>query len=107
MTDLVKPLKLRIKDKHASVLRALARDVNTVWNFCNETSYRAVREKHKFHSGFDLQKLTDGFSKCESIRIGSATTQQVCEDYATRRQQCNSPTKAVLVEAGVTRQHVT
>jgi len=29
----VKTLKLRIKDKHAKVLRAMARDVNTVWNY--------------------------------------------------------------------------
>jgi putative transposase len=85
--DTIKTLKLRIKDKHASVLRAMARDVNMAWNFCNETSARAVREKGKFLSGFDLQKLTDGFSKCEGVRVGSATTQQVCEEYATRRRQ--------------------
>ena len=29
-----KTLKLRIKDKHARVLSAMAREVNTVWNFC-------------------------------------------------------------------------
>ncbi len=85
--ETVKTLKLRIKDQHASVLRSMARDVNTVWNFCNETSARAVREKRKFLSGFDLQKLTDGFSKCDGVSIGSATTQQVCEEYATRRRQ--------------------
>ncbi|MDP3351963.1 MULTISPECIES: RNA-guided endonuclease InsQ/TnpB family protein [unclassified Hydrogenophaga] len=85
--DTVKTLKLRIKDKHASVLRAMARDVNMVWNYCNETSARSVREKGKFLSGFDLQKLTDGFSKCDGVKVGSATTQQVCEEYATRRRQ--------------------
>lgn len=85
--EAVKTLKLRIKDKHASVLASMAREVNTVWNFCNETSARAVREKGKFLSGFDLQKLTDGFSKCDGVKIGSATTQQVCEEYATRRRQ--------------------
>ena len=85
--DFVKTLKLRIKDKHARVLDFMARDVNRVWNFCNETSARAVREKGKFLGGFDLQKLTDGFSKCEGVLIGSATTQQVCEEYATRRRQ--------------------
>lgn len=85
--DTVKTLKLRIKDKHASALRAMAREVNTVWNFCNETSARAIQEKGKFLSGFDLQKLTDGFSKCDGVMIGSATTQQVCEEYATRRWQ--------------------
>lgn len=87
MDHMIKTLKLRIKDKHASVLRSMAREVNMTWNFCNETSARAVREKGKFLSGFDLQKLTDGFSTCEGVNIGSATTQQVCEEYATRRRQ--------------------
>lgn len=82
-----KTLKLRIKDRHAKVLRQMAREVNTVWNFCNETSHRAIRERHQWLSGFDLQKLTDGFSKCDGVLIGSATTQQVCEDYAKARKQ--------------------
>lgn len=82
-----KTLKLRIKDRHASVLRQMAREVNTVWNFCNETSHRAIRERRQWLSGFDLQKLTDGFSKCDGVLIGSATSQQVCEDYAKARKQ--------------------
>lgn len=82
-----KTFKLRIKDRHAKVLRQMAREVNTVWNFCNETSHRAIRERHQWLSGFDLQKLTDGFSKCDGVLIGSATTQQVCEDYAKARKQ--------------------
>ena len=76
--DTVKTLKLRVKDKHASALRAMAREVNTVWNFCNETSARAVREKGKFLSGFDLQKLTDGFSKCDGVAIGSNKAEPPC-----------------------------
>ena len=83
----VKTLKLRVKDKHASALLAMAREVNQVWNFCNETSARAIRERGKFLSGFDLQKLTKGYSKCDGVRVGSATTQQICEEYATRRRQ--------------------
>lgn len=87
MAQMIKTLKVRIKDKHARVLSAMAREVNLLWNFCNETSQRAIRERHKFLSGFDLQKLIDGFSKCDGVQIGSATTQQVCEQYATRRRQ--------------------
>ena len=87
MAQMFKTLQVRIKDKHARVLSEMAREVNFVWNFCNETSQRAIRERRKFLSGFDLQKLTDGFSKCDGVQIGSATTQQVCEEYATRRRQ--------------------
>jgi len=83
----IKTLKLRIKDKHAPVLTAMAREVNQVWNFCNETSIRSITERHKWLSGFDLQKYTAGYSKCDGVKIGSATVQLVCEEYATRRKQ--------------------
>ena len=83
----LKTLKLRIKDKHASVLGQMAREVNQVFNFCNETSSRAIRERCKWLSGYDLQKLTAGYSKCEGVRVGSGTVQLVCAEYATRRKQ--------------------
>ena len=85
--DCTKTLRLRIKDKHRSVLAAMAREVNQVWNFCNETSHRAIRERRQWLSGYDLQKLTNGFSKCDGVQIGSPTVQQVCEDYAKARKQ--------------------
>ena len=84
---LIKTLKLRIKDKHARVLSAMAREVNTVWNFCNETSHRAIRERYKWLSAYDLQKLTAGYSKCDDVQVGSATAQLVCEEYAKVRKQ--------------------
>ena len=83
----IKTLKLRIKDKHASVLGQMAREVNQVFNFCNETSMRAIRERHQWLSGYDLQKLTAGYSKCEGVTVGSGTVQVVCAEYATRRRQ--------------------
>ena len=85
--DCTKTLRLRIKDKHATVLTVMARQVNQVFNFCNETSCRAIRERRQWLSGYDLQKLTNGFSKCEGVLIGSPTVQQVCEDYAKARRQ--------------------
>lgn len=87
MANDIRTLHIRIKDRHAASLRRMAREVNTTWNFCNETSAKAIRDRRQFLSGHDLQKLTDGFSKCEGVQIGSATTQQVCEEYATRRKQ--------------------
>lgn len=38
-------------------------------------------------SGFDLQKLTSGFSKCEGVSIGSTTVQVICEEFVTRLRQ--------------------
>ena len=85
--DTIKTLKLRIKDKHASALAAMAREVNQVWNYLNELSSRSIRERQKWLSAYDLQKYTAGFSKCEGVKVGSATVQLVCEEYATRRRQ--------------------
>ncbi|MEQ0777162.1 transposase [Paraburkholderia tropica] len=89
--EATRTLKLRIKDKHAKVMLAMARDVNQVWNFCNETQFRSLRRycnrPKVWLSGFDLQTLTNGFSKCEGVSIGSATQQQVCEEFATRLRQ--------------------
>ena len=85
-----KTLKLRIKDKHARVLSAMAREVNQVWNHINAISAKAARPFHgkpQFLSGYDLQKFTAGFSKCDGVSVGSGTVQLVCVEYATRRKQ--------------------
>lgn len=86
-TQSIKTLKLRVKDKHASMLRAMARDVNTVWNFVNETSEKAIRKHYKFLSAYDLQKLTAGFSKCDGVTAQAQTADAVCEEYVRRRRQ--------------------
>jgi IS605 OrfB family transposase len=89
--DTTKTLKLRIKDKHAAFLGSLAREVNTVFNFCNEVSMKASNPyngKPKWLSGYDLQKLVNGATKGDDgFGIPSQTLQQVCEEYATRRKQ--------------------
>ena len=83
----IKTLNLRIKDKHAPSLVAMAREVNQVFNYLNELSSRSIRERGKFLSAYDLQKYTAGYTKCDGVKIGAATVQQVCEEYATRRKQ--------------------
>ena len=90
MATSTKTLQLRIKDKHAKVLRQMAREVNQVWNHINAISAKAARPFHgkpQFLSGYDLQKFTAGFSKCDGITVGSGTVQLVCVEYATRRKQ--------------------
>jgi putative transposase len=89
--EIVKTLKLRIKDKHAKAMLAMALDVNTVWNFCNETQYRSLKRycnrPKVWLSGFDLQKLTAGFSKCDGVSVDSRTVQETCKEFATRLKQ--------------------
>lgn len=86
----IKTLKLRIKDKHSATLMAWAREVNQVFNYCNEISQKASNPyngKPKWLSGFDLQKQISGFVKCDEVSISSTIAQQTCEEYATRRRQ--------------------
>lgn len=63
LTYITKTLKVRVKDKHVSVLCQMAKNVNFVWNYVNELSSRFIQERQKFLSNFDLQKYTDGCSK--------------------------------------------
>ena len=79
-------LRLRLKDKHASALRAMAADVNFVWNYCNELSFKVLERERRFISGFDLQSYLNGASK-EGLRVGSAVFQQVAEEFAQKRKQ--------------------
>jgi len=82
----MRTLHIRIRDKHATFLRALAYDVNQVWNFCNALSIKVFERERRFMSGYDLQKYTDGASK-EGINLHSQTIQAIASEYAMRRKQ--------------------
>ena len=90
MHTTTRTLQLRLKDKHARVLRQMASEVNQVWNHINAISAKAARPFHgkpQYLSGYDLQKFTAGFSQCDGVSVGSGTVQRVCVEYATRRKQ--------------------
>ena len=77
--------RFRLKDSSAAWLNEAAKSVNYVWNYCNETSFDAIRNRSKWLSGYDLSNLTAGSSK--KLGISSTTIQCTCEEYATRRKQ--------------------
>ena len=79
-------LRMRIRDKGSSVLGKMGLDVNTVWNFCNETSAKhAQRTYGEQMSCFDMQKLLTGSS--EVLCIGSSIFQEVAAVHAKCRFQ--------------------
>ena len=80
-----KTLKVRVRDKHAPLLRQMARSVNFVWNYLNELSCRAIRERGLFLSAYDMDRYTQGSSK--ALGLHSQTLQEVSREYATRRKQ--------------------
>lgn len=82
----VKTLRIRIKDKHAKALDAMACECNMIWNYVNELSSTHTRRTGKFFSAYDIAKYTAGASK-EGLRVHSQTVQGVTEEYVTRRKQ--------------------
>src|SRR5258706_7209159 len=65
----VRVLRLRVKDKHAAWLRGLAREVNTVFNYCNELSVKVFERERRFLSGFSFLALLNRESRgCCSLR---------------------------------------
>jgi len=82
----MKTLKLRIKDKHAKVLIQLASEVNFVWNYCNDLSYKHLQRTGKFFSAFDIAAYTKGASK-SGLSLHSQTIQAITEELVTRRRQ--------------------
>lgn len=76
---MITTLRYRIKDSsELNRLELMSRSVNFVWNYCNETSYNAIRNNGKFLSGFDLNNLTSGSSKELGLRSSNYVPRQRC-----------------------------
>lgn len=85
-TKVTTTLRYRIKDaSELNRLDGLARAVNFVWNYCNDTSFNAIRNHGKFLSAIDLKNLTSGSAK--DLGINSVTVQAICEEYFIKRTQ--------------------
>ncbi len=81
----MKTLKLRIKDKHVKVLDQLASEVNFVWNYVNDLSFKHLKRTGNFFSAFDMAKYTKGTSKLCGLH--SQTIDAIREELVTRRKQ--------------------
>jgi putative transposase len=85
----IRTLRLKVKAEAYPWLNAAAVEVNLVWNWSNETSYKAARPfagPGQWLTGFDLDKLAAGASECFE-HIGSGTIQRVNAEFARRRRQ--------------------
>ena len=81
-------LRLKVRAEAYAWLNAAAIEVNEVFNYCNETSYKAATRtdtKRKWMSGFDLCGLTAGASQYFD-KIGADTIQSICNHYAQKRR---------------------
>jgi IS605 OrfB family transposase len=77
-------IKLRLRDKHASELNRMARAVNFVWNYLNETQQKAARARRKWLGYHDLAALTAGAAK--ELDLHAHTIQRVCRQYDNSRK---------------------
>ncbi len=85
----IRTLRLKVKTEAYAWLNAAAVEVNQVWNWANETSYKAARPfagPARWLSEFDLNNLAAGATEYFE-HIGSATIQRVNAEYSTRRRQ--------------------
>lgn len=80
--------RYRVKSLNG-LLNKQSRAVNFVWNFCNDRQKDALRFGRRWHTGFDLNKLTSGSSK--ELGLHSGTVNAVCKQYAKSRSQKKRP----------------
>ena len=85
-TKCYKTLKLRIKDKHSVFLLKLSREVNFVFNYVNNLSFKHIKRKGQFLSAFDIADFTKGAGK-EGLTLHSQTVQAITEEYVKSRVQ--------------------
>jgi putative transposase len=84
----VRVLRLRVKDKHAAWLCGLAREVNTVFNYCNELSVKVFERERRFLSGFDFWPFLKGATRGDcALHLPVQAVQEIAEEYARRRRQ--------------------
>lgn len=80
-----KTLKVRVRDKHAKTLRRQSAAINFVWNYINDLSFRAIRDRGHFLSAYDIHPYTKGAGK--ELGLHSQSLQVVAQEYVTRRKQ--------------------
>jgi IS605 OrfB family transposase len=84
----VRVLRLRVKDKHAKWLGGVAREVNTVFNYCNELSAKVFERERRFLSGFDFWPFLKGVTRGDcALHLPVQAVQEIAEEYARRRRQ--------------------
>src|ERR1700734_3780844 len=84
----VRVLRLRVKDKHAVWLGGLPREVNTVFNYCNELSAKVFERERRFLSGFDFWPFLKGVTRGDcALHLPVQAVQEIAEEYARRRRQ--------------------
>lgn len=98
--QIVVTLSFKIKSLKPSLVQCLkqaACETNEVWNYCNDISHKAITQRNKWLSPFDLNVLMTGDTKFSPENpygfqvINAAIAQCVASEYVTRRNQFKKP----------------
>ncbi len=94
MSIQTKTLSVRIKDKHAKILRQMAFEVNQVFNLANELTTKASHNysdigavKPVWLSAYDVQKPILQARRERGFIIPSHTAQEICAKHHQARKQ--------------------
>jgi IS605 OrfB family transposase len=94
MKKQIKTLKVRVKDKHMSLLNRMAFEVNQIWNAANEETslwcyipIPGVGYIRNTLSAFDLQKQLKGIKKQRGFILPAATVQETIAEHGRKRKQ--------------------
>ncbi len=81
-------LRVRVKDRHAAWLCDLAREVNTVWNYCNDLQQQVFARERKLFGGFDFWPFLKGSTRGDcALQLPVQAVQETAEQYARSRTQ--------------------
>lgn len=87
-------IRCRVADRHTRVLRRMARQVNQVWNYCNETSYRAITRDGRWLHHFDFMRDPLRGTSREmrnawpgEVHIPQMTVSETAKEYCIRRDR--------------------
>lgn len=85
---IIRTLKFRVNDKYSKKLNKLANEVNFVWNYVNDLSFRNIRDHGKFMSGYDYHPYLVGCTSGSSaLNILMHTVQETTEIYVIERRK--------------------
>jgi len=93
-----KTLSVYVEDRHYKKLNRMANEVNYVWNYINDLSYRHIRDNRpvldedgnilygrNFLSAFSMQQYLSGSTKY--FELHSKSFMEIAKEYVTRRKQ--------------------
>jgi IS605 OrfB family transposase len=86
---MIKTLKFRVKDNAKGWLTKLAKEVNFVWGYVNDLSYKSIKNKGKFLTAFDMSKYLKGATKTakeDGLNLHAQTLQTIAKEYVVKRK---------------------